>query len=197
MGYGEPRADCVRGLQDLLRVHGAPIDTTGNYLDNTTRYVEQFQAARDLRQDGVLDAATMDALVALPDIGVAGPQTKLALTGAHAPVDRSCTARSRAVYLSRGITRWASPRTTARTATTEHSHLTRPRHWFDDRCRDEGGCGADDEGCPRSAECGDGTGEGTARGGTADQDGGQPRHDAAEQSRFGGLQGGDGRGDEQ
>src|SRR4051812_7382589 len=51
--YGEPRDDCVRGLQQALRTRGAPIRITGNYLSETTRYVKQFQAARHLRTDGV------------------------------------------------------------------------------------------------------------------------------------------------
>src|SRR5262245_61670106 len=68
---------------------------------------------------------------------------------------------------------------------------------FDDRRRDQGGRGADDEGRARAAEFGDRAGEGTAGGGTTDQHDGQPGHDAAEQRRFGGLQDGDGRGDEQ
>jgi peptidoglycan hydrolase-like protein with peptidoglycan-binding domain len=69
MRYGEVRADCVRSLQELLRVRGAPIDITGNYLNETTKHLKEFQATRGLRQDGVLDARTLHALVDLPGDG--------------------------------------------------------------------------------------------------------------------------------
>ena len=66
MRYGEPRADCVRHLQEILRTRGAPINATGSYLNDTTKHIKEFQAARGLRQDGVLDDPTLKALIDLP-----------------------------------------------------------------------------------------------------------------------------------
>ena len=66
MQYGDRRANCVRRLQELLRTRGAPMNVTGFYLDQTTRYVQQFQAANGLRQDGVVDSRTLHALVTMP-----------------------------------------------------------------------------------------------------------------------------------
>ncbi|GAA4464003.1 peptidoglycan-binding domain-containing protein [Phytohabitans houttuyneae] len=67
MRWGEARPECVRHLQQVLRARGAPMDVTGNYLRETTRYIKEFQAGRGLHQDGVLDKPTLDALAHLPD----------------------------------------------------------------------------------------------------------------------------------
>ena len=66
MHWGDGRADCVQHLQRLLRVRGAPITPTGNYLAETTKYLTEFQTARRLRPDGVLDQRTLEALADLP-----------------------------------------------------------------------------------------------------------------------------------
>jgi hypothetical protein len=66
MHYGDLRPDCVTKLQQVLRARGAPIEPTGHYLTETTKRIKEFQAARGLRQDGVLDQPTMRALRDLP-----------------------------------------------------------------------------------------------------------------------------------
>jgi peptidoglycan hydrolase-like protein with peptidoglycan-binding domain len=75
MRPGDPRADCVRELQKILRDRGAAIQPTGNYQEKTTEAVQQFQLAAVQqfqlagvlpRQDGVVDEATLEALAKLP-----------------------------------------------------------------------------------------------------------------------------------
>lgn len=66
MHWGDTRPECVRHLQRALRLRGAPIEPTGNYLAETTKYLTEFQSARGLHTDGVLDRQTVDALADLP-----------------------------------------------------------------------------------------------------------------------------------
>lgn len=66
MRYGEERTECVQNLQKVLQTRGASLPTTGHYLDETTGSIQEFQAARGLRQDGALDARTLNALIDLP-----------------------------------------------------------------------------------------------------------------------------------
>jgi peptidoglycan hydrolase-like protein with peptidoglycan-binding domain len=67
MWPGDPRTDCVRELQKVLRDRGAPIQQTGNYQEKTTEAVQQFQRAGMLsRKDGAVDEATLRALAKLP-----------------------------------------------------------------------------------------------------------------------------------
>jgi peptidoglycan hydrolase-like protein with peptidoglycan-binding domain len=67
MRAGDPRGDCVRWLQEVLRARGSAIQSTGSYHDLTTTAVMQFQQARGLpRKDGAADEATLFALTELP-----------------------------------------------------------------------------------------------------------------------------------
>jgi peptidoglycan hydrolase-like protein with peptidoglycan-binding domain len=63
MGRNDLRVDCVRRLQDVLRVRGAPIRQTGNYFAGTEAAVVEFQEARGLRRNGIVDVATLDGLL--------------------------------------------------------------------------------------------------------------------------------------
>jgi peptidoglycan hydrolase-like protein with peptidoglycan-binding domain len=66
----DPREDCVRRLQKILRLRGAAIPETGHYLSLTTEAVQQFQEGRGLpQQDGTVDEATLDALTEMPSGG--------------------------------------------------------------------------------------------------------------------------------
>ncbi|GAA3233060.1 peptidoglycan-binding protein [Dactylosporangium siamense] len=69
MRSGDGRRDCVRHLQRVLQVRGAPLEPSGNYLDDTTRYVTEFQTGQGLRADGAVDRRTLDALTDLPGDG--------------------------------------------------------------------------------------------------------------------------------
>jgi putative peptidoglycan binding protein len=66
MHRGDGRIECVRHLQRVLRLRGASIEPTGNYLAETTKNLTEFQTGRRLRPDGVLDQRTLDALTDLP-----------------------------------------------------------------------------------------------------------------------------------
>jgi hypothetical protein len=69
MQYGDPRKNCVRLLQHLLRARGAALPETGLYLTLTRDGVGQFQQDRGFPQTGVVDDRTRRGLEQLPPEG--------------------------------------------------------------------------------------------------------------------------------